>query len=584
MLPRGAVWTVPVSILGSLAMFGCGAKTAVSTGERPDASVPGDAMADATMDGDAAVGPLEVDCGRRMQFTTPRRELMLAAQVRAEAPIEREGWLLEEQPVGSDVRLTPPDARVTTFWQDRPGLYRLRFEVVDTMGRRASCEVTVESVVGPPRAICPEDEVTTRVDEPVLVEGGGVDDDGVAAYAWEVLEGPARASLAPTDAPATTFRAPEAGVYRLRLTVTDIDGATDSCEVTVRVLAPPVLDCPEEVRGPTRRPLQVQVTARDETRVVSGRWELRDRPPESSASLDRGRRRGDRFTVRFVPDRKGEYLVRFTATDTDGMSASCDIRVVGEPTPPTVRCPPVIETPPLSEVTVEASAEDDGEVVRWQWRLLEGPPGSDARPPAPSDEPVTRFTPDLAGEYRLVVTATDDDGMTGSCETVVRAVSDEGIRVEMFWDSDGTDMDLHLMRPEGTRWRTRDDCYYANCQSDPDPILPWGAPGPADDPRLDIDDTDGFGPENINIEEPYDGVYRVGVYAYTGSGNVTVRIYCGGDRTEPRVSFGPRALRGVGTRHDFWRVADIDVRGVGCEVTPLDTVEPVRHNGRPFPR
>ncbi len=570
--------------LGLLLAAGCGAKTAISTGASSDAAVPEDASPDAMGDGDAGGGPLEVDCGRRMQFTTPRRELMLLAEVRAEAPLVREGWQVEDRPVGADVRLTPPDARVTTFWQDRPGRYRLRFEAVDAMGRRASCEVTVESVVGPPRAICPEEEVTTLVGEPVFVEGGGVDDDGVVSFAWEVLEGPGRASLRPTDAPTTTFQAAEAGPYRLRLTVTDIDGATDSCEATVRVLAPPVLSCPEEVRGPTRRPLQIQVSARDETRVVSGAWEMRERPPESMAVLDRGRRRGDRFTVRFVPDRKGTYVVRFTARDTDGMESSCDIRVVGEPTPPTVSCPAVVEVRPLTEATVEAVAEDDGTVVRWQWRLVEGPPGSDASPPRPPDAPATRFTPDLAGEYRLVVTVTDDDGMTGSCETVVRAVADEGIRVEMFWDTDGTDMDLHLMRPEGTRWRSRDDCYYANCQARPDPVLEWGRPGPADNPALDIDDTDGFGPENINVDEPYDGVYRVGVYAYNGSGSVMVRIYCGGDRTEPRVTFGPRMLRGVGGQHDFWRVADIDVRGFGCDVSALDRVQPVRHDGRPFPR
>ncbi len=567
-------------------LAGCGAKTAVSTGAPMDAGVPDgrlDAMPDA--EPDAMPGPIEVDCGRSTQFTTPRRELMLLAEVVAELPVVSEGWRVLDQPVGSNVRLTPEDARVATFWQDRPGIYRLRFTATDSAGRSASCEVQVESVVGPPRAICPEDEVTTGVDEPVLVEGGGVDDDGVAAYAWEVLDGPGRATLSPTDAPSTTFWADEPGTYTLRLTVTDIDGATDSCEATVRVLAPPVLDCPDEVRGPTRRPLVVRVTARDETRVVDGSWELTDRPGDSRARLGRADRRGDRFSVRFVPDRKGRYVVRFTAVDTDGMTASCDIRVIGEPTPPTVECPDVVDTRPLTEVGIEASAEDDGTIVSWRWRLLDVPPGSSARPPAPANAAATRFTPDLAGEYRLEVVATDDDGMTGRCETIVRAVADEGIRIEMFWDTDGTDMDVHLLNPEGMRWRTPDDCYYANCVSrDMMSVLEWGRPGPDDNPRLDIDDTDGFGPENINIDEPYDGVYRVGVYAYNGSGRVTVRIYCGGDRTEPRIAFGPRQLRGVGQLHDFWRVADIDIRGVGCDVRAVDTVTPVRQDGRPFPR
>ena len=82
-------------------------------------------------------------------------------------------------------------------------------------------------------------------------------------------------------------------------------------------------------------------------------------------------------------------------------------------------------------------------------------------------------------------------------EAGISALSDEGLRVEMFWSTPNTDMDVHVMDPAGTRWFTALDCNYSNCRGGTG--LPWGDAGTVDNPRLDIDDTNGYGPENINI-------------------------------------------------------------------------------------
>ena len=181
------------------------------------------------------------------------------------------------------------------------------------------------------------------------------------------------------------------------------------------------------------------------------------------------------------------------------------------------------------------------------------------------------FTPDIAGEYVLRVTVTDDDGEIATCETTVLAVSDEGLRVEMFWNTGGSsDMDIHLARQEAMRWFSSDDCYYANCNASSGDVLEWYSAGPADNPSLDLDDTNGFGPENINIDEPRAGVYTIGVHAFSGRGGVTVRVYCGGDRTSPRAEFGPVTIGPRPGGRDFWRVAEVDITGVAsCTVTQL---------------
>ena len=143
----------------------------------------------------------------------------------------------------------------------------------------------------------------------------------------------------------------------------------------------------------------------------------------------------------------------------------------------------------------------------------------------------------------------------------------------MFWDTDTGDMDLHLLNPTATSWTSDGDCYYGNCNVSNGANLEWGGPGIHDNPRLDIDDLTGFGPENINIATPVPGTYRVGVHAYSGGAGhrITVRIYCGGSTTEPRRTFGPVTIRARGgaTDNDFWRVADVTVTGTSCTITDL---------------
>jgi hypothetical protein len=91
---------------------------------------------------------------------------------------------------------------------------------------------------------------------------------------------------------------------------------------------------------------------------------------------------------------------------------------------------------------------------------------------------------------------------------------------------------------------------------------------------LEFDDVVGFGPENINIERPADGTYRVAIDAFRGAANTTVRIYCGGSTAEPRQTFGPVFIDSG--PNDFWRVADVTISGASCTITDLR-----RADGRP---
>jgi len=230
---------------------------------------------------------------------------------------------------------------------------------------------------------------------------------------------------------------------------------------------------------------------------------------------------------------------------------------------------------------------DDGTIASTTWRNVSRPPGSRSADLSPANALTTMVPTDIAGEYPVELSVVDDDGNLVTCRTIVRAVATEGLRVEMFWDTDTTDMDTHVLEPGGTTWTTDDDCNFRNCQMGE--VLDWGVPGATDDnPHLDIDDTNGFGPENINIDRPATGTYRVGIHAWRGAGNVTVRIYCGGSTTEPRQTFGPVPLSSA-PQDQFWRVADVAISGTSCTITPLFDAtgrpdvrdEPGMHGGTP---
>jgi hypothetical protein len=586
-------FTLPLLLASVVA--GCGSKSDLA-GRIPrprltDAGTPD--LGPERDGGEPDGGPrfLEVDCGRREQYTSPRRPIALTATITASSRLESRVWTLTSTPEGSTPSITPAD-EVVGVEPDLAGDYGLHFEVRDVDGLSATCDVIVHSIVGPPAAICPEDPITTSPNVPVLVLGDGYDDVRVVSYAWRIASSPASSSprIAPVNVPETTFVSDLEGEYGLELTVADEDGGTGTCIAQVIVNGGPSVTCPASpISAPTRRPVALTATATSETGPVTTRWHLVTRPTTSAAV--NAPLTG--LSTTFTPDKVGAYLLRFTATDTAGLEASCEVTVNGTPTPPDAICPPVIETTPMSTVEISGSGVDDGIIVSYLWESVDIPPGSSALPPAPPSAATTRFSPDVAGDYALRLTVTDDNGQTDTCTTTVRALVAEGLRVELYWNPpdnschtnpgvtgcDSTDVDLHLLHPAAPAWfNSTYDCYYATCDSR-SMVLPWWEwelTPPVDDivannARLDLDETNGFGPENINIDTPKPATYRVGVDFFSDHGRegrpaaVYVNIYCGVGSSTPIAAYGPVSM----TNRQFWKVADVTVGSAGCRVADL---------------
>jgi hypothetical protein len=190
-------------------------------------------------------------------------------------------------------------------------------------------------------------------------------------------------------------------------------------------------------------------------------------------------------------------------------------------------CPSEVDPPTTVNLNANDSYDPNGnEPLRYQWTLHERPAGSSTG----IDEPTLEQTPlfvDVAGDYNVELVVINSVGLASepvSCDFT--AIPDESIHVELSWDTNNTDLDLHMVM-EGFEFYSYDgDCCWCN------PNPGWGEDGNADDPNLSLDNRVGYGPEEIHISTPYNGAYNLLVHFFNDNGGgdttATLRVYLDG--------------------------------------------------------
>ncbi|MSP90747.1 MAG: hypothetical protein EXR79_02900 [Myxococcales bacterium] len=274
------------------------------------------------------------------------------------------------------------------------------------------------------------------------------------------------------------------------------------------------------------------------------------------------------FTVKYVPEdisKDGEFDIAMIGVTSNAF----EVRKVQ------AKGAGVKSTCPLAKVSVKEGEEvipqtqlhlkgdqsvapGGGTIKKYKWT---------AKQPAGSNQPFIpnatfanpTFLANASGDYKFCLEVWDQNDAK-SCQPAcidVLVVPNNAIHVELLWatpsDPDetdsgpaaGADMDLHFSHPLASGPDI-------DCDSTPDPWFNnpfdtfwfnpnpnWGSSNPAtpDDPSLDLDDTDGAGPENLNLESPEGDVaspiaYPVGVHYWHDHGYglsyATVSIYLEG--------------------------------------------------------
>lgn len=297
-------------------------------------------------------------------------------------------------------------------------------------------------------------------------------------------------------------------------------------------------------------------------------------PPDNTAN----------FVVTYTPTAEIVSMGELTVRSNDPSKTNLKVPIVGKGT--TNVCPQAIaqariqeqngtavgpyrqqiNTIPLKYIGFDGtqSTDPNGTISGYEWTIIQRPPNSTARLETSNTVPEPTMFLDLAGTYIVELTVYDDQGLSSCNDDETRRVTilatpDEDIHVQLVWDTPtdpdqsdtfGTDLDIHYLHPSG-RWNQAPfDIFWRNRTAD------WGASGTDDDPSLDIDDTDGSGPENVNHNNPQSNlVYQVGVYYYADKGfgpsYATLRIYIQGTQ---RYEWRNEYLAGTGV---FWRAAAI---------------------------
>jgi hypothetical protein len=231
--------------------------------------------------------------------------------------------------------------------------------------------------------------------------------------------------------------------------------------------------------------------------------------------------------------------------------------------------PEDIENPPIAvssssvQVKREAFVQLDGtasydvdneqEILQYSWELTSFPEGSAAFLDDPTSGQPYLYA-DILGTYVIELEVTDSTGLvsTYSSATMVEVIPYEDMMIDVTWDIDGTDMDLHLVAPTGGYYGDL-DCFYGNPNPD------WGILNDrSDNPSLSFDDEGSERREAIDYLRPYDGFYDVYVLYYRNLSSdypyVTPHVTIWGEGEVLVDVDGPR-LTGEGS---VWYVGRLD--------------------------
>lgn len=170
--------------------------------------------------------------------------------------------------------------------------------------------------------------------------------------------------------------------------------------------------------------------------------------------------------------------------------------------------------------------------VSYEWSLTYKPDESVATIDFPTD-PAFEMRIDLAGTYQVQLVVTDSNGLSSDPTTcAINAIPAEDLYIVLSWNKPSTDVDLHVV-PEDSedvncKYFGCCDCFFGNKVPDI-----WTTEGFGECVYA-LDAQDGYGPENVNVENPDDREYHIRVHYWKDYGDIgdlkaTIRVHVNKD-------------------------------------------------------
>ena len=361
--------------------------------------------------------PPTVNAGNDVSITLPTNSTNLTA-VASDTDGSVDTYLWSQRSGPSTATLAGTATNVLTASGLVEGTYQFRITVTDNDNASVFDEVSVtvlpEVVNTPPTANAGADQVINLPTNSTNLNGSGSDPDGsIATYLWEKVGGPAATLTNPNTAVLTLAGLLE-GIYTFRLTVTDNDGATDSDDVVVTVIAAnqnPTANAGADITItlPTNSIILNGSGADADGTIASYAWVQLSGPSTSNVVTPSA-------AVTVVNGLvEGVYEMQLTVTDNDGAEDIdvTNITVLSAP----VNVPPAVSagedesiTLPTNSVVLAGTANDtDGTISSYTWSKITGPSTF-----ALSGETTSTLTASdlVAGNYIFRLTVVDNDGAT----------------------------------------------------------------------------------------------------------------------------------------------------------------------------